>query len=75
LDFFSSISTIDVKKNIYDLCTNKYGSQIGVVENHGEYDSVQESVIRVYTVGKQKNTEDETVSFTKSPSRPKVQFV
>jgi DDB1- and CUL4-associated factor 1 len=66
LDMFdySSISTIDVKKNVYDLCVNKYGSQIAVVENHGEYDSVQESVIRVYSVGRQKNTEDDAVSVT-----------
>lgn len=50
---------MDVKRNIYDLSVNKYGSQIGIVENLGGYDSIQESVVRIYSVGRKKNIEDE----------------
>lgn len=56
---YSSISTIDVKRNIYDLGINLYGSQIAIVENQGGYNSVQESVVRIYSVGRKKNTEDD----------------
>ncbi|GAB0088705.1 Protein mahjong [Sergentomyia squamirostris] len=56
---YSSIATMDVKRNIHDLAVNKYGSTIAVVENNGDYDSVQESVIRLYNVGRKKNVEDE----------------
>lgn len=38
---------------------NKYGSQIAIVENQGGYDSVQESAVRIYSVGRRKNMEDE----------------
>jgi HIV-1 Vpr-binding protein len=48
---YSSIATIDVKKNIYDLAVNKFDTQIVVVENQGVYQSVQESVVRIYDVG------------------------
>lgn len=50
---------MDVKRNIHDLAVNKYGSTIAVVENNGDYDSVQESVVRLYNVGRKKNVEDE----------------
>lgn len=50
---------MDVKRNIYDLAVNKYGSQIAIVENQGGYESIQESVVRVYGVGRMKNVEDE----------------
>ncbi|XP_062558301.1 protein mahjong isoform X4 [Armigeres subalbatus] len=56
---YSSISTVDVKRNIYDLAINLYGSQIAIVENQGGYNSVQESVVRIYSVGRKKNTEDD----------------
>ncbi|XP_055695388.1 protein mahjong isoform X2 [Lutzomyia longipalpis] len=56
---YSSIATMDVKRNIHDLSVNRHGSTIAVVENNGDYDSVQESVIRLYTVGRKKNFEDE----------------
>lgn len=56
---YTSIATVDVKRSIYDLSVNKYGSQIALVENQGGYDSVQESVVRVYSVGRKKNMEDE----------------
>lgn len=48
-----------MKRNIYDLAVNKYGSQIAIVENQGGYESIQESVVRVYGVGRKKNVEDE----------------
>ncbi|XP_058458144.1 protein mahjong isoform X3 [Malaya genurostris] len=56
---YSSISTVDVKRNIYDLAINMYGSQIAIVENQGGFNSVQESVVRIYSVGRKKNTEDD----------------
>lgn len=48
-----------MKRNIFDLCINKYGSQIAIVENQGEYDSGMESAVRIYSVGRKKNMEDE----------------
>lgn len=60
---YSSIATVDVKRNIYDISVNKTGSQIAIVENQGTYDSGQESVIRIYNVGRKKNSEDDAVSF------------
>jgi HIV-1 Vpr-binding protein len=59
---YSSIATIDVKKNIYDLAVNKFDTQIVVVENQGVYQSVQESVVRIYDVGRKRDDEDEQVS-------------
>jgi HIV-1 Vpr-binding protein len=56
---YSSIATIDVKKNIYDLAVNKFDTQIVVVENQGVYQSVQESVVRIYDVGRKRDDEDE----------------
>lgn len=58
-DFCVFSATVDVKKNIYDLSINKYGSQIAIVENQGGYDSGQESAVRIYSVGRKKNMEDE----------------
>lgn len=52
-------ATHDVKRDIYDLSINKYGSQIAIVENQGDYESVQESAVRIYSVGRRKNMEDE----------------
>lgn len=48
-----------MKRDIYDLSINKYGSQIAIVENQGDYESVQESAVRIYSVGRRKNMEDE----------------
>ncbi|XP_053670004.1 protein mahjong [Anopheles nili] len=56
---YSSIATIDVKRNISDLAVNRYGSQIAVVENQGMFNSVQESVVRIYSVGRKKNIGDD----------------
>ncbi|XP_018331272.1 DDB1- and CUL4-associated factor 1 isoform X2 [Agrilus planipennis] len=56
---YSSIATIDVKKSIYYLAVNKFDSQIAIVENQGAYHSVQESVVRIYDVGRRRDDEDE----------------
>lgn len=56
------IATIDVKKCIYHMACNKYDTQIAIVENQAIYESVDESVVRIYDVGRSRN-EDETVSF------------
>lgn len=56
---YSSIATIDVKRSIYDLAVNGYDTQIAIVENQGMYNSVQESVVRIYDVGRQRDAEDE----------------
>lgn len=59
---YSSITTIDVKKNIYDLSVNKNGSYIALVENHSAYDSIQETFIKIYAVGARKTEEQEEVN-------------
>ncbi|XP_071052428.1 protein mahjong [Onthophagus taurus] len=56
---YSSVATIDVKRNIYDLAVNRFDTQIAIVENQGLYHSVQESVVRVYDVGRRKDDEDD----------------
>ncbi|KAH1001652.1 hypothetical protein HUJ04_005640 [Dendroctonus ponderosae] len=56
---YTSIATIEVKKNIYDLAVNSYDTQIALIENQGMYNSVQESVVRLYDVGRQRDDEDE----------------
>lgn len=55
---YSSISTTDVKKSIYDLAINSNGCQIALCENQGGYESVSESVVRVYAVGKKRDPEN-----------------
>jgi HIV-1 Vpr-binding protein len=52
-----------VKKNIYDLSCNEFDTQIAVVENQGMFDSVQESSVRLYDVGRRRDDEDEGVSW------------
>lgn len=54
-------ATIDVKRNVYDLCVNAVDSQIALVENQGMYHSIQESVVRVYDVGRRRDDEDDQV--------------
>lgn len=56
---YSSISTTDVKKSIYDLSINSNGCQIALCENQGCYESVSESVVRIYMVGRKRQAEDE----------------
>lgn len=56
---YSSIATYDVKRGIYDLACNKFDTQIAIVENQGEFDSIQESCARLYDVGRRRDDEDE----------------
>lgn len=56
------IATVDVKKFIYHLACNSSDTQIAVVENQGMFENIDESIVRVYDVGRSRN-EDETVSF------------
>lgn len=53
---------MDVKKNIYSLCINKYDTQIALVENQGIFENGQESVVRIYDVGRRRDNEDDQVS-------------
>lgn len=71
---YSSIATIDVKRYVYDLAVNKYASQIAIVENQGVYHAPQESVVRLYDVGRRKDDEDEQVNTTPDPLK-KLIFV
>lgn len=68
-------ATVDVKRNIYDLSINKYGSQIAIVENQGGYDSLKESSVRIYSVGRRKNMEDETVCISIHSSVGSLDFI
>lgn len=42
---YSPIATIDVKRCIYGLCSNKYNTQIAVVENSREFNTPSESIV------------------------------
>jgi HIV-1 Vpr-binding protein len=55
---YSSIATIDVKRCIYGLCSNKYDTQIAVVENSREFNTPTESIVRLYDVGRLRDDED-----------------
>lgn len=55
---YSPIATIDVKRCIYGLCSNKYDTQIAIVENSREYNSPSESIVRLYDVGRLRDDED-----------------
>ncbi|XP_012267581.2 DDB1- and CUL4-associated factor 1 [Athalia rosae] len=56
---YNSIATCDVKRGIFDLACNKHDTQIAIVENQGEFDSIQESCVRLYDVGRRRDDEDE----------------
>ncbi|XP_028050580.1 DDB1- and CUL4-associated factor 1 [Monomorium pharaonis] len=56
---YSNIATCDVKRGIYGLACNKYDTQIAIVENMGEFSSIQESCVRLYDVGRRRDDEDE----------------
>lgn len=56
------LATIDVKKHIYHLSCNQFDTQIGVVENSGKCDDMEETAIRIYDVGRLKDDDDEAVS-------------
>ena len=66
--FFAA--TIEVKKNVYHMACNKWDTQIAVVENVGEYHTIQESYVRLYDVGRRRDTEDDAVrKFMKFPGK------
>lgn len=44
------------------MSVNCYDTQIALVENQGGYNSIQESVVRLYDVGRRKDDEDEQVN-------------
>lgn len=48
-----------MKRGIYSLACNKYDTQIAIVENLGEFSSIQESCARLYDVGRRRDDEDE----------------
>jgi len=56
------LATVDVKKCIYHMACNSYDTQIATVENQGIDENINESIVRIYDVGRSKN-EDEAVSF------------
>jgi len=56
------LATVDVKNFIYDLACNSYDTQIAIVENQGMFENIDESIVRIYDVGRSRN-EDEAVSF------------
>lgn len=56
---FHVLATYDVKRGIYGLACNKYDTQIAIVENAGEFSSIQESCVRLYDVGRRRDDEDE----------------
>lgn len=54
-------ATIDVKRNICFLDVSHAGNQLAIVENMGDIDNVQESVVRLYDIGRRRDEEDEVV--------------
>ncbi|CAH2218184.1 jg7205, partial [Pararge aegeria aegeria] len=56
---YSSIATIDVKRNIYSLSVSRYGTQISLVENMGDFEQVQESCVKLYDVGRKRDHDDD----------------
>nr|XP_018897867.1 PREDICTED: protein mahjong isoform X4 [Bemisia tabaci] len=56
---YSSIITVDVKKNIYHLACNMYDTSIAIVENLGDCENVDESTVRLYDVGRYRDDDDE----------------
>lgn len=43
------------------MACNSYDTQIAIVENQGIYENIDESIVRIYDVGRSR-TDDETVS-------------
>ncbi|KAH8252480.1 hypothetical protein KR032_000207, partial [Drosophila birchii] len=56
---YSSIATIDVKRNINDLSVSANGGLIAVVEDYSGYDSKQETYVKIYAVGVKKGERSE----------------
>ncbi|KPJ12616.1 DDB1- and CUL4-associated factor-like 1 [Papilio machaon] len=59
---YSSIATIDVKRNIYSLGVSRYGTQISLVENMGDFEQVQESCVKLYDVGRKRDHDDDAAA-------------
>uniref|UniRef100_A0A0K8V4J0 DDB1-and CUL4-associated factor-like 1 n=1 Tax=Bactrocera latifrons TaxID=174628 RepID=A0A0K8V4J0_BACLA len=51
---YSSISTIDVRRGIYDMSISDNGSLIALVENQPAFDSRPETFVKIYAVGMKK---------------------
>lgn len=57
---YKPIATIDVKRNIFDLCTDSKDYYLAVIENQGSMDAMNmDTVCRLYEVGRQRLAEDE----------------
>ncbi|XP_043934787.1 DDB1- and CUL4-associated factor 1 [Protopterus annectens] len=57
---YKPIATIDVKKNIFDLCTDSKDCYLAVIENQGNLDTLNmDTVCRLYEVGRQRLAEEE----------------
>ncbi|KAH8309481.1 hypothetical protein KR059_010781, partial [Drosophila kikkawai] len=56
---YSSIATIDVKRNINDLSVSANGGLIAVVEDYSGYESKQETYVKIYAVGVKKGERSE----------------
>lgn len=72
---YSSITTIDIKKDIYDLSVNVNGSYIALVENQSAYDSMQETFLKVYAVGAMKTDNQDDVSIEEGSLNYDDQFL
>uniref|UniRef100_T1J9J0 DDB1- and CUL4-associated factor 1 n=1 Tax=Strigamia maritima TaxID=126957 RepID=T1J9J0_STRMM len=57
---YSNIATIDIRKNIFDLCTDKSDCFLAIIENQTARDGINvESICRLYEVGRLRGEEDE----------------
>lgn len=59
---YSLIATVDVKKNIFDLCSDTADNYLAIIENQGTVDdnlSMDENLCRLYEVGKSREEDDD----------------